>query len=275
MSNQTSKEIRSFKQGTELQLRSVDGKNRISGYCIRFAPAKSEDLGGFVETIAPTALDRTLRENPDIFLLREHRSELLLGRTGVNLVLSKDSNGIKFDCTLLDTTTGNDAYRDIKAGLLTSCSFGFTVGPNGDSWKQDANGTLIRTLLDIDLIEATVCNFPAYSATSVDARAIRSQLQRDLSDTEDTSADDQNDEYCSNCPCDRCLTQRQKFTTDYPELGNPRSKPASDEDEYYCRNCPCSRCMAQRTGFVNPEIENTPSGRTSKLLALLAKRANF
>ena len=41
--------------------------------------AALKSLGGFVEVVAGTALNRRLKENPDVFLLREHDSSKVLG----------------------------------------------------------------------------------------------------------------------------------------------------------------------------------------------------
>ena len=172
----TQKEVRSFTTGSDLQVRSANGKNRISGYAVRFN-SPSQDLGGFTEYCDSRMFDRTLRANPDVLLLRDHSSSLLLGRTGVNLTLTTDSNGLRFNCDLLDTETARTAYSDISAGLLSGCSFGFSVAK--DQWSQNSDGSMRRDLLDVDLYEISATSFPAYTQTSVDARAlsdIRSKL---------------------------------------------------------------------------------------------------
>lgn len=185
----TKKEIRS--KSALIELRSADGKRSISGYAITFGQA-SADLGGFIEFVAPTALDRTLRENPDILLLRDHDSSKLLGRTTAgNLNLKVNSStGLHFDATLLDTTTANDAYLDIQAGLLSACSFGFCT--RDDKWEQRPDGQLIRTLLDVDLHEISVTSFPAYQSTTVDARNCPASLRSLLKPTTPKRDDDEN-----------------------------------------------------------------------------------
>jgi uncharacterized protein len=183
------REIRSFATGSDLEIRdSGSGKRTLTGYAIRFGQP-SADMG-FTEYVDPRALNRTLRESPDVLLLRDHKQELLLARTTAgNLTLTVDNGGLQFTADLLDTTTAQDAYKDIRAGLLSCMSFSFAVAPNGDKWEQDAKGNLIRTLLDIDLFEISATSFPAYNSTSVDARSIRKRLENDDCDEDDPDAD--------------------------------------------------------------------------------------
>jgi len=204
-----SKEIRSFTTGSNLEVRAANGKNKISGYAVRFNQP-SQNLGGFLEYCDSKMFDRTLRENPDVLLLRDHHSELLLGRSGVNLKLTTDSQGLRFDCDLLDNATANTAYSDIDAGLLSGCSFGFFVV--SDKWSQGSDGLMRRDLLDVDLFECSVTSFPAYTQTNVDARAlseIRSKLSKRGSD-----ADDAND----ICTVDGCECACHQDDTDSRNL---------------------------------------------------------
>ncbi|MBB5066151.1 HK97 family phage prohead protease [Granulicella mallensis] len=156
-----------------------DGSNTVSGYAVLYN-SLSVDLGGFVETIAPGALTRTLADSPDVLCLRDHQVELLLGRTiSGTLILTEDSIGLNFVCQLPNTTTGNDLAESLRRGDIDSCSFGFSCA--NDTWTQDAQGCVIRCLLDIDLFEVSVVSFPAYPETSAALRSapieIRSQIE--------------------------------------------------------------------------------------------------
>ena len=71
----------------------LDG-SKIRGYAVVFN-TPSEDLGGFVETIEPSAVDRTLRENLDVRALVDHDTSKIIGRTKAGtLALTKDSRGL-------------------------------------------------------------------------------------------------------------------------------------------------------------------------------------
>jgi uncharacterized protein len=57
----------------------ADGSQILTGYAVRFN-SPSVDLGGFTEVCAPGMFTRTLRDSPDVLMLRDHNSSQLLGR---------------------------------------------------------------------------------------------------------------------------------------------------------------------------------------------------
>ena len=54
---------------------------------------------------------------------------------------------------------------------MSGCSFGFRVAPGGDRWEQ-RNGTMLRELLQVDLMEVTLTSDPAYQDTTVAMRSL-------------------------------------------------------------------------------------------------------
>lgn len=212
------REVRSFAASQPFSVRTLaDGTKEITGYAIVFN-SRSQDLGGFVEECDPGMLARTLRENPDVLMLRDHKQELLLARTKANtLQLRVDNVGLAFTATMPPTEAGNDAYQNAKLGNLQGCSFGFNTV--ADDWRVLPDGTVLRVLLDIDLAELSLCSFPAYTATTVSARSrqraaeMRSQVsQRDDDDDED------DEEYRPECD------------PDHPDF-DPDAVCDDDEDE--------------------------------------------
>jgi len=226
----TKREVRSFTATQPFSVRTLaNGNKQVSGYAIVWnSPA---DLGDFQEVCSPQMLTRTLRERPDILALRDHKQELLLGRTSAGtLQLRVDSTGLAFTITLPQTAIGDDTYTNVKLRNLTGCSFGFTVAPDGgDSWAVDGQGNVVRTLLDVDLYEVSLTSFPAYQDTSVSARSraaeMRSMTTRsdDDLDDDDDGCDPELDADCDDeglddeelnssatcaCRCERCLTDR-------------------------------------------------------------------
>lgn len=183
-----SREVRSFTAAQPFNVRTLaNGQKQVSGYAIVFN-SPSEDLGGFTEVCSPKMLTRTLLENPDVLMLRDHKQELLLGRTSAGtLSLRTDSKGLAFTVTLPQTTIGEDTYENVKLRNLTGCSFGFAVV--NDAWAADANGNVVRTLLDITLLETSLTSFPAYQETSVTARS-RATEMRTKRDDNDGDEDD-------------------------------------------------------------------------------------
>src|SRR4051812_25923117 len=104
----------------------------IFGYAARFNnPTTIRDVRGgeFRETIHPDAFTRSLVEQPDVRMLRDHNPSVLLGRTRAGtLRIGTDAEGLWYECSLPDTTDGRDLAESIRRGDIDACSFGFTVG---------------------------------------------------------------------------------------------------------------------------------------------------
>jgi hypothetical protein len=217
-----------------------DGRKEVSGYFIVFN-SRSLDLGGWVEICSPQMLTRTLRENGDIIALRDHRSELLLGRTTADtLQLNVDSKGLAFRLILPSTAIGDDTAENVRLRNLTGCSFGFNT--RSDSWAEDASGTLVRTLLDIDLAECSITSFPAYQATSVvsvrscpadlrKALKLNPTLDQIISGDDGTDADDDGEDTNPNIAPD-----------DDADADDDEDSDKDREDREVC-SCRCLRCQ--------------------------------
>lgn len=151
-----------------LEIRSLNSvektdDNIIEGYALKFN-TDSRDLGGFIETISPSALDNV--DLSDVRCLVDHDSGKLLGRTSSGtLTLNVDETGLHFRCALPNTTLGNDTLEMIKRGDISQCSFGFTV--ENDSWSKTDN--LMKRSIDKigKLLEISLVPVPAYVDTDV------------------------------------------------------------------------------------------------------------
>jgi HK97 family phage prohead protease len=216
------KEIRSSTVTKPFAVRTLpDGSKQVSGYAIVWN-SPSVDIGGFVEVCDPGMLTRTLRESPDVLMLRDHKSELLLGRTTAStLSLSVDGTGLAFTVTLPKSGIGDDTAENVRLRNLTGCSFGFSTVE--DTWNVTSDGKALRTLLDVDLFEISITSFPAYQETSVTTRSRAAQMT-----TRDADDDDGFDD-----PCDP--------TTD-PECDPDNTSEDVDEEDSVRCSCRCERC---------------------------------
>lgn len=181
-------EIRSTATDLQAVTRDDAGKTtkQIQGYAIIF-DTLSIDLGGFVETIDPTALDGV--DLSDIKLIYAHENNQILARTDAgNLQVKVDSKGVFFIADLADTTLANDVYNNIQAGNLKGMSFGFKIADGGDKWTRQQDGTLLHEVTQIDVLgELTVTAWPAYPSTSVELK--RSAEQHMKGNTRDMATD--------------------------------------------------------------------------------------
>jgi len=163
------KEIRNFVISEIRANAGDDGVRKISGYAAVFN-SESEDLGGFVEKIAPGAFTNSLLAD-DIRSLWNHNSDFPLGRVKARtLSLAEDLKGLKFEIIPPDTQYARDLLTSIERGDVDQMSFGFYT--KNDDWERVGN-KIVRTLLDVQLLEVSPVTFPAYPQTSA---AVRSRL---------------------------------------------------------------------------------------------------
>lgn len=137
-------------------------ENIVEGYALKFNK-ESRDLGGFIETISPSALDGV--DLSDVRCFLDHDSSKLLGRTSSGtLSLTVDEVGLHFRCVLPNTSVGRDAMELVKRGDLNQCSFGFTV--KEDAWTPGE--MMHRSINKIgQLLEISLVSIPAYDDTDV------------------------------------------------------------------------------------------------------------
>lgn len=154
---------------TELKTRvETDSQDMfIEGYFAVFNQ-QTELWPAAFEEIAPGAFDETLGN--DIRALINHDTTLVLGRNKAgSLELKADSHGLwgRIKINPNDSDAVN-LYERVKRGDVDQCSFGFNVLDEETEWRED--GTVKWTIRKIDLHEVSVCTFPAYEETGVQAR---------------------------------------------------------------------------------------------------------
>ncbi|HZK24522.1 MAG TPA: HK97 family phage prohead protease [Oscillospiraceae bacterium] len=154
---------------TELKTRAeTDGENLyIEGYFAVFN-RQTEFWPGAFEEIAPGAFDNTLGN--DVRALINHDSTLVLGRNkSGTLELKTDNHGLwgRVKINPNDTDALN-TYERVKRGDVTGCSFGFNIVSEETEWRDD--GSVKWTITGVDLHEVSICTFPQYEDTGVQAR---------------------------------------------------------------------------------------------------------
>nr|DAY63890.1 MAG TPA: prohead serine protease [Caudoviricetes sp.] len=164
---------------TDIQTRSVvcDLKTRaepnseemlIEGYFAVFN-RQTELWPGAFEEIAPTAFNNTMGN--DVRALINHETKLVLGRNKAGtLELRIDSHGLWGSIRInpKDTDAVN-LYERVKRGDVDQCSFGFNILKETTDWRDD--GSVKWIIEEVDLHEVSVCTFPAYEETGVQARS--------------------------------------------------------------------------------------------------------
>ena len=146
----------------------------VEGYAIVFN-SQSEDLG-FREVITPSAVTEDTINTSDVFCLFNHNPDKVLARCRYgegSLSLSIDEKGLKYSFQAPNTELGNELIEHIRRGEIDGSSFAFIVSSEeGSEVWENINGTTHRTINKIEcLVDVSPVWQPAYSATSVNARA--------------------------------------------------------------------------------------------------------
>lgn len=147
-----------------------DGHVRMGGYALKFNRL-SQNLGGFVERVAPGAVTKTLRDGGDVLARYQHLDEYLLGRTlSGTLRLSADESGLDYEVDLPDTQYARDLAALAARGDVQHSSFAFRT--IADEWGFTDKGFPLRTLLEIQLVDVAPVVNPAYLDTTSGLRTL-------------------------------------------------------------------------------------------------------
>lgn len=151
----------------------TDGDNStIIGYGSVFNK-RSENLGGFREIIAPGAFDGVLED--DVRALFNHDANIILGRSTNNtLSLSVDDEGLRYEIDAPSTQYVKDVViAPMQRGDVRESSFHFRVARDGDTWEEDEEGVVIRTVHRIQrLFDVSPVTYPAYPDAAAAMRSM-------------------------------------------------------------------------------------------------------
>lgn len=150
------------------QTREEGAERRIEGYFAVFG--SDYDLWpGASESVDPHAFDGALED--DIRALIDHETRLVLGRTTAGtLSLRVDEHGL-WGSVLVnpDDQDAMNLYARVQRGDVSQCSFGFDILDEDPPEYRD-DGSVHWTIKSVKLYEVSVCTFPAYRETEVQAR---------------------------------------------------------------------------------------------------------
>jgi uncharacterized protein len=149
----------------KVELRASGGEKRsIGGYAAVFN-RRSENLGGFVERIAPSFFNKSAADGwPHVIARYNHDDNFLLGATkNDTLRLSIDNTGLSYTVDLPECR--GDILELVGRGDLAHSSFAFQVFE--DTWMPSEQGYPLRTLVSGKLIDVAPVSTPAYRDTTV------------------------------------------------------------------------------------------------------------
>jgi len=171
-----------------VQLRADDSGQRLGGFALKFNRL-SQNLGGFVERIAPGALTKTLRDAGDVLCRYQHEDHYLLGRTASGtLRVSLTDEGLDYEVDLPDTDYAHNLAALAARGDVQHSSFAFRTLE--DEWGFTEQGFPLRTLLEIQLVDVAPVVQPAYLDTTSGLRSLAESRHLDLDAVRAAAASD-------------------------------------------------------------------------------------
>jgi HK97 family phage prohead protease len=161
-----------------------DGTMRMAGYAAVFNEA-SLPLP-FIEKIAPGAFTKTLQETPDVRLLANHEGLPMARTKNGTMRLYEDERGLYFEAELANTQEARDLYTLVERGDVDQMSFAFRV--IRQNWSKDRTE---RTLTEVSLADGdvSIVTYPAYPATSVEAREAIKRAIAEIKEGREVSGD--------------------------------------------------------------------------------------
>ena len=147
------------------------GVGTIKGLAAVF-DSTSQNLGGFVEVIDPTAFSRT--DMRSAIMAKNHDVDYVVARAeNRTLRLKVTRQGLEYEADLGNSTIAADLYDAVSRGDIFQSSFQFSTAKGGDDWTQ-VDGMSVRRLLDVSfLYDVAPVTRPAYLATTASAGASR------------------------------------------------------------------------------------------------------
>lgn len=146
-----------------------DGRLILEGYFIKYG-VETELWPGFFELIEKSAVDKALGNKPDVRALFNHDSNLCLGRTGNKTLQLKSDNIGLFGVIEINSSDPDavGAHARVQRKDIDGCSFGFWE--TGYEIIERNDGTILKKVTEMELLEVSPCTFPAYPQTEIAAR---------------------------------------------------------------------------------------------------------
>lgn len=172
------KEIRAF--NFEMRAEEQEGRGRVEGRAIVFN--ERTDMGWYDEIIDTGALDNT--DLRDVRMLVNHDTSMIpLARSRNNnenstmqLSVSEGGMDIRADLDIENNADAKSLYSAITRGDVSGMSFMMIV--DGDKWDDIDSEHPTRTVTSIKKVfEVSAVTWPAYEATSIEARGLSGALE--------------------------------------------------------------------------------------------------
>jgi len=185
------KEIRSF----DFEVRAE--QNEEHGHILTGRPivyGQRTDLGFYDEVIEAGALTDT--DLKDVRFLVNHNTDMIpLARSRNNtenstmqMMVDEEGMGIRVDLDIDNNAEAKSLYSAVSRGDISGMSFMFTV--DSEAWDDLESEHPTRRIRSFKRVfEVSAVTFPAYSATSIQARGIADALESARASLESAKAE--------------------------------------------------------------------------------------
>lgn len=133
------------------------------------------DLGLFDEIIDVGALSNTdltdvrFLVNHDVSKIPLARSRRNNGNSTMHLVVDEAGMGIRVNLDIENNSEARALYSAVERGDISGMSFMFAI--RGEKWEELDSDHPVRRITDIStVVEVSAVTFPAYEATTINAR---------------------------------------------------------------------------------------------------------
>jgi HK97 family phage prohead protease len=206
-----------------VEVRAADGVMRIGGYAAKFN-TRSQNLGGFVETVLPMFFNKSAGDGfPGVMARYNHDDNWLLGTTaGQTLRLGVDGTGLDYEVDL--PSFRSDVFELVQRGDVQKSSFAFITFE--DDWSLDENGFPLRSLVSGQLIDVAPVNTPAYTDTSSGLRSLAERREMPVEDVARIAAEGRLSDLLSAAPVVIDLGEQREDPKPEPVEQAPATPPA-------------------------------------------------
>lgn len=172
---------------TSVELRAAGEQPKIGGYAAVFNKL-SQNLGGFVERVAPSFFNKSRGDNwPDVLARFDHDNGFLLGTTAAHtLELRVDDTGL--DYVVMPPKARADIVELVSRGDIQKSSFAFQVPAGGDDWATTDQGYPMRTLVTGRLLDVAPVVSPSYLDTTSGLRSLAEKFEAEYEEVRSLAA---------------------------------------------------------------------------------------
>jgi hypothetical protein len=129
------------------EIKADDGTRTVEGYASVF-----NNVDNGKDIVMPGAFTKTIKASPTVPMLWQHDTDEPIG---VWDSMEEKERGLYVKGTIIDTSTGLDAYKLVKGGAVT----GLSIGYGTRKYEIDQNKG-VRKLIELDLYETSLVTFP-------------------------------------------------------------------------------------------------------------------